>query len=113
MAERRRFDEMVSAEVEAGYGAKRRRPFVTFRVSGERTTVIVGQLRPAEARQIGLDLLSCAQAAEDDAAVIDTLRGESPDVPEVAYALVSNMRKIRGRVLFRPAVDDDHEGEQG
>lgn len=77
-----------SLEMESGVN-KRLEGFVTVRWGAE-----VGQLSPVEARQHGLAMVECAEAAESDAAILRALRdGGFED--EVGFGLLRLIREHR------------------
>jgi hypothetical protein len=77
-----------SLEMESGVN-KRLEGFVTVRWGAE-----VGQLSPAEAREHGLAMLECAEAAESDAAVVRGLRAGGFE-DEVGFGLLRLIRDHR------------------
>ncbi len=72
-------------------------PFVTTRAVGTaqgRTVILLGQLTPADARQLGLAMLEAAEAAEHDAIVAQEF--QSIDMPfDSILAFISSLRKRR------------------
>ena len=71
--------------------------FLRIRTSGEaggRPVVLIGQLDPDEVRQMVMAWLGAAEAAEQDAAVLRTIRKlELPD--DLAMAVVIELRDSR------------------
>lgn len=60
-----------SFEVGSGYSMQRSEPYVEIAVD-----LSPAQFSPAKAREIGLLLLECAEAAESDAVIMEFARGE-------------------------------------
>ena len=77
-----------SLEMESGVN-KKLEGFVTVRWGAE-----VGQLSPAEARQHGLAMLECAEAAESDAAVLRALKAGGFE-DEAGFGLLRLIRDYR------------------
>ncbi len=79
-----------SLEMESGVN-KRLEGFVTVRWGAE-----VGQLSPVEARQYGLSMLECAEAAESDAAVLRGMQAGGFEA-EAGFGLLRLIREHRSR----------------
>jgi hypothetical protein len=77
-----------SLEMESGVN-KQLKGFITMRWGAE-----VGQLSPAEARQHGLRMLECAEAAEADAALLRGFKELDAD-EDMAFALLRMIREHR------------------
>jgi hypothetical protein len=77
-----------SLEMESGVN-KRLEGFITVRWGAE-----VGQLSPAQARQHGLAMLECAEAAEADAALLRGMRELDAD-EQMSFALLRLIRDNR------------------
>jgi hypothetical protein len=72
------------------------RGFVTVRALAEDGSFMVGQLDPADVRQMAMQFLECAEAAEQDALVFLILT-EKVGVPvNIVAQVVMDMRKARG-----------------
>ena len=81
--------DYISGVNEAGEG------FVTIAAHGKDGTILLGQLTPDEIREHGLCALECAEAADQDAAVLRVCRKlELPD--ELAGAVITELRNTRG-----------------
>lgn len=72
------------------------RGFVTVRAVAEDGSIMAGQLDPAEVRQMAMQFLECAEAAEQDALVFKVMTREVGVPAEAVAGLVMAMRKERG-----------------
>jgi len=79
---------VTSGVNEAGVG------FLTVAAHGSGGTILLGQLDPVQVRQMALDWLEAAEAAEQDAAVLRCVR--KLDLPDVlAGAIITELRETR------------------
>lgn len=75
---------------EAGEG------FVTVAASSPSGTILIGQLPPDEVRTMALHWLEVAEAADQDAAVLRTIRKlELPEPEKLASMIITELRKSR------------------
>jgi len=65
----------VRIGAESGYGARTRLPYVDVTFDRPGLTTLRYQISPEEARRVGLILLECAEAAEQDANLVRFLTG--------------------------------------
>lgn len=69
-------------------------PFVTIAAHSSDGIILLGQLSPEELRQHALNYIACAEAAEQDAATLRTIRDLGlPE--ELAGAIIHNLRDNR------------------
>ena len=80
--------DLTSGVNESGEG------FITVAASSPDGTILIGQLPPTEVRQMALAWLEAAEAAEQDAAVLRTMRKlELPD--HLAGMVITELRESR------------------
>ena len=73
---------------------ERGEPFVTIAATGRGGTILIGQASPDELREHALSYLGAAEAAEQDAATLRTIRKlELPD--ELAGRIIAELRDSR------------------
>ena len=93
------WEGLVRVEVTSGTaddGDGQYRGFVTVRALAEDGSIMAGQLDPAEVRQMAMQFLECAEAAEQDALVFKVMTKEVGVPAEAVAGLVMAMRKERG-----------------
>lgn len=81
-----------SFEVGSGYSMQRQEPYVEIAVD-----LSPAQFSPAKAREIGLPLLECAEAAESDAVITEFARGEIGLDDRRAAQLLDQFRRKRDK----------------
>ena len=78
----------VNIGATSGYGARTRLPYVDVVLEEKGTPGVRFQISPAEARRVGLILLECAEAAEQDANLVRFLMGTiGVELPQAAQVL--------------------------
>lgn len=86
-------DDLAEVNLTNGVNEKGE-PFITVTARTQSGRFIVGQIDPAEARQMALAWLEVAEAAEQDAAVLRCIR--KLELPEqLAGAIVVELRNSR------------------
>lgn len=78
-----RFEDLAGVEVEHMLGAATGLPLVKVRAAGERT-ILLGQLSPAQAREIACHLFEAAARAEYEADLDAGLRSAAGPDPDPA-----------------------------
>jgi hypothetical protein len=86
---------LVHIEVESGVSVSTGEAFCTVRAKAEAGTVLVGQLPPEEVRQMALNFLAGAEAAEMDAMVMAELTDTVGLDKESAARFVAALRSRR------------------
>lgn len=81
--------------VSSGYGGNTRKPFVMIEADEIDQPI---QLSPAEARDMALNLLSCADAAESDAFIVEFTMKELKSDERHARVLLVEFRKFREKM---------------
>lgn len=83
---------MVSGVNKHGQG------FITVTAVGHDRTMLVGQMSPKDWREHGLACVACAEAAEQDAAVYQTILdilGDEDRASQLAAEIITRLRKMR------------------
>lgn len=94
----------------SGYGARTRLPYVDVTFAEAGRDELRYQISPAEARRVGLLLLECAEAAEQDANLVRFMTGTvGLDLGQVAQ-LLQEFRRLRAR---RAEAEAREVGEAG
>lgn len=76
---------------ESLFGAETRKPIVQMSNAGDRI-----QMSPAEARDLALNLLECAEAAEMDAMVFNWMTTQIKATEQQALKVLLDFRGLRG-----------------
>ena len=93
------WEGLVRVEVTSGTaddGEGRYRGFVTVRALAEDGSIMAGQLDPAEVRQMALQFLEVAEAAEQDALIFKVMTEKVGVEAMVVAGLIMDLRKARG-----------------
>lgn len=104
MASTKRIADIVNVETEHGLGVKG--GFVVFRVQTDGNVDALGQLRPAQARDIATHLFEAAARAEYEQDLHSELSGN--DMPDEAIALI--MHAVRNGEMRRHTNMQDEVG---
>jgi hypothetical protein len=86
---------MADVVISSGYGVRSRRPFVMVSVNEESM-----QLTPLEALRFAEQIITAAMASVADAAMVDTLGGESITTEEIGPMLLK-FREARKKIDTR------------
>jgi hypothetical protein len=78
-------------------GPGKYRGFLTVRATAENGDVLVGQLSPEEVRQMALQWLSSAEAADQDRIVMNMMVRDIGLKPAIAANFIIGMREERDR----------------
>lgn len=81
--------------VSSGYGGNTKKPFVM--IEGDQIDEAI-QMSPDEARDMALNLLSCADAAESDAFIVEFTMKELKSDERHARVLLVEFRKFREKM---------------
>jgi len=81
--------------VSSGYGGNTRKPFVMMEAEALDRPM---QLSPAEARDLALNLLQAADAAEGDAFLVEFFRKELGQDDKVAASILHQYREFRKKL---------------
>jgi hypothetical protein len=88
-------EDLTNLNVEAGVNAFDGQPYCHIEARGADNVILMGQLPPAEIRQMALRWLSAADAAEHDAATFAFLQEAFSFTIEQATSALQAIRKAR------------------